>query len=244
VLCGERPPGLDDGEEQGAEQESVGGERDGVAPRDAALGQQDVPREGERPAESRDDAEAVKPSVGAAPDLDDQRQARERQREGDPEPWPNWAVDDEPHPERDEERGQVLDQQRDPDLEPVDRQEVEPLDEREPADPEDGEEGELAAGHPQDARPREGEHRHQADRRTRNPHLGEPKGREPGGERHLGDHAVDGEQGRTREHHRVAEPGALARLNQYGLARDLNREEREPSSLFGKLIVVGLPSET
>ena len=54
-------------------------------------------------------------------------------------------VDDEARPERDEQRREVLDQERDPDLEPVDRQEVEELDERDARDPEDGEEEQLAA---------------------------------------------------------------------------------------------------
>ena len=46
-------------------------------------------------------------------------------------------MEDVPRPERDEQRAEVLDQERDPDGEPVDREEVEPLHEREPADPEE-----------------------------------------------------------------------------------------------------------
>jgi hypothetical protein len=45
-------------------------------------------------------------------------------------------LQDEEGEERDEQRAEVLDQQRDADLQPVDRQEVEELDERDPEDAE------------------------------------------------------------------------------------------------------------
>jgi hypothetical protein len=48
-------------------------------------------------------------------------------------------VPEEPRPQRHEERREVLEEERDPDREPVDRDEVEPLHEREPADAEDDE---------------------------------------------------------------------------------------------------------
>ena len=86
------------------------------------------------------------PAVESVPpptEVDDHREADERQRERDPDPAAHGLVEDVARPERDE-RGEVLDQQRDPDREPVDREEVEPLHEREPADPEHGEERQLA----------------------------------------------------------------------------------------------------
>ena len=62
------------------------------------------------------------------PDLDDQGQAREREGERRPDAPADGFVEDEPSPERDEDRRDVLNQQRDPDVEPVDREEVRPLD--------------------------------------------------------------------------------------------------------------------
>ena len=82
--------------------------------------------------------------AAAAEQVDDHREAGERQRKRDPDPAAHVLVEDVARPERDEQRAEVLDQQRDPDREPVDREEVEPLHEREPADPEDGEERQLA----------------------------------------------------------------------------------------------------
>ena len=81
---------------------------------------------------------AVESDVPPPNDVDDQAEARSsasasatqiRRR--------TCVVVGEPRPERDEERREVLDQERDADREPVDREEVEPLHEREPADPED-----------------------------------------------------------------------------------------------------------
>ena len=81
-------------------------------------------------------------------DVDDQREPGEGEHERDPDPVVDVLPEDEARPERDEQRRDVLDQQRDPDVEPADREQVEELHEREAADPEGDERRQLAARHP------------------------------------------------------------------------------------------------
>jgi hypothetical protein len=114
-------------------------------------------------------------------------------------------VPDEAGPQRDEERCEVLDQQRHADLEAVDGEEVEPLDERQPADAEEGEERQLARGDPEPARGGHGEEKRQADERAGRAHLGELQRRDPVREDHLRDRSVDGPERGGRHRHHVAE---------------------------------------
>ena len=81
--------------------------------------------------------------AAAVPDLDDQREAGKRDRERGPDTSAHGFVEDEARPERDEDRGDVLDQQSDPDVEAVDREEVGPLHERE-RNPECDEQGKIS----------------------------------------------------------------------------------------------------
>jgi hypothetical protein len=81
----------------------------------------------------------------AAPEVDDEREPAEREDQRCPDPSSDRLLEDEPCPERDQHRGDVLDQQRDTDLEPVDRDEVEELHEREAGDAEEEEERQLSA---------------------------------------------------------------------------------------------------
>ena len=127
--------------------------------------------------------------------------AAEGERQRQPDPPPHRLMEDIARPKRDEERGEVLDEQRDPDREPVDRQEVEPLHEREPAHPEHEQERQLLQGHLQPPRPGDGEYQHQPEERPGRPDLGQPERRDARVEDHLRDGAVDGpEDSRGRSH--------------------------------------------
>jgi len=66
------------------------------------------------------------------PDLDDECEPCERDDERSPDPATDRLVKDEPCPEGDEDRRDILDQERDTDVQPVDREEVGPLDEGQP----------------------------------------------------------------------------------------------------------------
>ncbi len=142
---GEAPPRLHHRPEERGEEEAPGEERVDVAPAaHAVLGHEDVEGVGEGAGERRGDSHAVE-RAAAAPDLGDEREAAEGQRERVPEPPSYGLVDEEARPERDQHGGEVLDDERDPDVEVRDRREVEEVDEGEAADPEDGEVAELPA---------------------------------------------------------------------------------------------------
>ena len=72
-----------------------------------------------------------------AGEVDDEREAGEREGDREPEPAAHRLLHDEARPEGDEDRREVLDDERDPDVEPLDRDEVEELDERESRHAED-----------------------------------------------------------------------------------------------------------
>jgi hypothetical protein len=149
--------------------------------------------------------------AAAVADVDDEREADEGQRERKPDAPAHALVEDVPRRERDGERGDVLDQERDPDCESVEREEVEPLHEGEAADPPHDEERKLAPPHLQPLGRDHEEHDHEPDDRSRHPHLCEPQRRDPGCEDHLRDRAVDGpESGGGRRHH-VADARTPAR---------------------------------
>ncbi len=79
------------------------------------------------------------------PELDHEREPGERQRERHPDPRADVLAAERARPDRDEQRAEVLDQERDADLEPVNREEVEELHERDAEDAEDGEPEQAAA---------------------------------------------------------------------------------------------------
>ena len=133
------------------------------------LGDQDVEGVGQRRREAGRDAAAVERDP--APDLDDEREAGERKGEGEPDPSAHVLAIDEPRPERDEERREVLEEERDPDRQPVDRDEVEPLHEREPADAEQDEQGKLARAQAEPAAVRQREDEREPEKRAGRPHL-------------------------------------------------------------------------
>ena len=110
-------------------------------------------------------------------------------------------------PERDEQRRDVLDQECDPDREPVDREEVEPLDEGEAADAPDGEKGQLVTPDAQTVGGGEQQHEDEAEQRPRHPHLREAERRDARGEDDLRDGAVDRPEGRSARGHGVADAG-------------------------------------
>ena len=143
LAAGKRPPRHHDRPEEGGEEKAPGEEGDGIAAAHDVLAEQHVERVGERAAQREQDSGA-RQSLAAAEDVDDQAEARQRERERQPDTPPHMRVLHEPRPQGDEERREVLDQQGDPDREPVDRQEVEELHEREAAHSEGHEVGQLA----------------------------------------------------------------------------------------------------
>jgi hypothetical protein len=119
------PRRLEQRPEEGGEQESVERERDRVANADGALGEQHVDRERNGPGQRGGNPEAVERQP--VPHLHHEGEAGESERSRDPDPPPHVPPEREPHPECDQQRRQVLDQQGDPDREALDREEVEPL---------------------------------------------------------------------------------------------------------------------
>jgi hypothetical protein len=139
------------------------------------------------------------------PEVDDEREASERENERGPDAAAHRLLRHEPRPERDEHGREVLDEESDPDLKPVDREEVEPLDGREPEDAEDEEEEDLTATDSEPPRLGDEQRRSQGDRGPGRAHLGEARRGEPGAEDRLRDGAVDAPHSSRGEHHRVAE---------------------------------------
>ena len=107
------------------------------------LGEEDVGGVGDGGERGGREPGAVRPV--RLPDLHDQHEAGQRQREGEPDAPPNLLAVDEACPEPHQDRSDELDHERDPDRDAVDGEEVRPLHERETADAEDHEERELTA---------------------------------------------------------------------------------------------------
>ena len=129
-----------------------------------------VQREQGGRAQAGGDAERVEPQV--APDLRDAGQAAEAGRQSQPQSWSDRLPLPEPGPDRDERRGGVLEQQRDADRQPADRDEVQ-QGYREEAGQPVGQQGQVPARHAQPARAdREAQHQ-QSGERPGGPHGGE-----------------------------------------------------------------------
>jgi hypothetical protein len=144
--------------------------------------------------------------------VDDQREAGERERDRRPDPVPHRLLEHEARVQRDEHRRRVLDQERDADVEPPDRDQVEELHEREAGDPEDDEPRQLGARDAQRPRRDDGEPEREDGEGAERAELDELERREGADERHLRDGAVQPPQQRRAERHRVPEPrAALAR---------------------------------
>ena len=97
----------------------------------------------------------------ALPDLRDDREAEQRRDERDPHDRLRRVVPGDPEPDRDHERRRELDQQRDPDRQPLDRGEVQELRERDAEHAVDEQQRHLAAPEPERGRPGEGDEREQ-----------------------------------------------------------------------------------
>ena len=161
----EAPDRLHERPEERREEEAVRGQRGGIAPLDGVLGHQHVDRVRDGGATSA----AVTPSPSSVSPLQTSTTTREpddREHERDPDPAPDRLLEDRPRPERDQDRRDVLDQERDPDRQPPDRDEVEPLHERDARDPEDDQVRHLAAGQPQALAARQREHEREAEERA------------------------------------------------------------------------------
>ena len=170
------------------------------------LGEEDVEGKGDRRPERGDHAERVE--AESVPQVDDERQSAEGEDERGPDAPPDGLLRHESSPERDQDRREVLDEQRDSDLKPVDREEVEPLDEREPEDAERDEEEELAPADAQTPGLRDRKRHGECDGGPGRPHLRQPRRREAGAEDRLRDRPVDTPHAGRGEHHRVAEQRA------------------------------------
>jgi hypothetical protein len=114
-----------------------------VPPTHALLGEQDVRRVRDGAEGDRRQSRGVR-AVGL-PDLDDQQQPRQRERQRDPDARADLLAVDEACPQRDEDRTDELDHERDPDRDAVDREEVGPLHEREPTRAERDDQRQLRA---------------------------------------------------------------------------------------------------
>ena len=201
----EAPPRLQHGPEDRCHPERQARERERIAARGLVLPREVVRRERARGQEARDDADGVEPDV--LPHLAHEHEPGKRQRERGPDPAAHGLVPDEPRPQRDEHGGGELEQEPDPDRQPLDRDEVEPLDEREADDAVEDEQRELVACDPEPAGRRDEDERRQAEERPGRAKLGQPQVRDPAlGEDDLRDRAVDREERRGRGHHRVTEP--------------------------------------
>ena len=141
---GSSTTGSDDRPGERGEAEPEADDRDRVAPADEPLAHEVVDRE-------RDGREQARPTTPIAverepvPDLRHEREAAEHEREGGPDAPAHRLVPGEPCPQRDQHRRRELEEQPDPDRQPVDRDEVEPLHEREADDAVEREPAELAA---------------------------------------------------------------------------------------------------
>jgi hypothetical protein len=93
-----------------------------------ALRHEQVRGQRERAAERSSDPDRAERD--ARPQLDDERQARQTQRDGEPDAPPDVLPVDEPREQRHEERRGELDEQSDAHGEVFDRHEVQPLHER------------------------------------------------------------------------------------------------------------------
>src|SRR5207248_3272821 len=82
-----------------------------VAVLDLVLGEQEVQREDHRGDQREHDAEPVERD--ALPELDHQREPRQRQRERSPDPASHMLVAERARVDRDEQRAEILDQERD-----------------------------------------------------------------------------------------------------------------------------------
>ena len=209
TLPREVPQRLDDRPEQRGEEEAVERERGGVAVPALALGHQEVRGERQRAAERGRDADRAEGD--ARPQLDDEREPGEAQRDRDPDPPSDVLLVDEPREERDEQRRGELDEERDADREVLDRDEVEPLHERDADEAERDEEEELAAADPQPRRRDHEQEREEEDRGARVADLRELERREPRAEDDLRHAPVDGEERRRGGDHDVAEPRLVVR---------------------------------
>ena len=197
---------MHDGPEERGEEEAVAEQRARVAPRHPALGQEHVRGVREGAADRRRDAHAAERRAG--PDLDDQPETGERAGECDPDPAPDGLVHGVVRKEGDDQRCEVLDQERNAYRQLVDREEVEPLHQCHAADPEGREERELAPRHAQRGRPPDCHRDREPEEGAERAHLRQLERRDPGGENDFRDRAVEPEQRRRDEHHRVADRGA------------------------------------
>ena len=170
---------------------------------DLALGQQQVRREDEGRDQREGDAEPSR--VDAAPELHHQREPEERQPERRPDTPAHVLLQHDERADRDEQRAEVLDQQRDPDREPVDREEVEELDECDADDAEQRDAPPLAG--PSRSEPRRASDREQHSP-TRRPHSGPRSAAattRPDERATFATVPLIAEERRRDEHHRVAD---------------------------------------
>src|SRR5581483_5419322 len=124
-MPGEAPPGLHDRPDEDGEQEAVAEQRERVAPADGMLGVENVGGVGSGVREREQDAEPVERE--AAPHPHHEHEADERQRQRRPEAPADALLLDEARPQGDEERAEEDEYERDPDLEPPDREQVQEL---------------------------------------------------------------------------------------------------------------------
>jgi hypothetical protein len=126
----------------------------------------------------------------------DEHETAQHTGDRDPQPPAHRLLEEEERDDRDEQHGEVLQQQRDADRQPLHRGGIAGLQQRDAEHAEDRHHDELAAAQPE-RRPVEHQQERPCDHGgAEHPELGELGGRQPGVEHDLGDASVRAEEER------------------------------------------------
>ena len=189
LLEGEGPDGLDDEPEQGGEAEAPHERGHGLVAVAGLLGAVEVDREGDGRAEGAEQAEDV--DVARVPDLDHERAANHGERRRAPQPALEAAAVGQAQPQQQDERAQVLDDQRHADVEARDREEVGHVHARQTEDAEEGQAGDVLATDPQQGGADEGDGAGEEHEGEHRPQLGQAHGADAVLEQQAGERAVE-----------------------------------------------------
>jgi hypothetical protein len=140
-----------------------------------SLRRDDVGREREGGTEGRHEARSVEPADVVS--LDDEEAAGHRERRRRPHRRPQTAPVEEAQPQQDEHRAEVLDGQRNADVEPLDGQEIGGVHTSETGDPEPRHATHVLPADPQSPRRYREQHAHEDQPRDGGAQLREMQGR-------------------------------------------------------------------
>ena len=172
------------------------------------------------------DPEAVeRPGVVGA---DDEERPDDREPDGGPQSRPEPPSVEDAQPDEQDQRGQVLDRERHPDLEAVDRDEVRALDEREAGYPHEGERRDVRPLDSQQVTARRGQREREDQEGAGRSELREPQGGQVIVEQGAGNARVERPERRRQGSEGVATPGVQAERGCPGGGR-AHRLRREAS---------------